>query len=282
MNLRRTQTFSPYYQLSMHFSHTTTGVYMKVNVSITQLCPTLCDSMDYSPSGSSVHGILQARILEWAAIPFSRGSSQPRDWTCVSCIAGFFTIWATREANLLPYSLNCGGKKSTLPNKANPAPLSWLLFLTQVPLVQHLHSLLFASSLAIKHSQYSLSWKNFDGCPTTSNSSISQLPFAITILRNYFSCNCRLHSPLIHSMSNPSAKYFHHWLSTHQSVQVSLTPSSLPSPSLHLTLSSSCNPFKCPLLRTSVAGWSLLLKILKMTKRIRTILDLDKRRPLVS
>ena len=47
-------------------------------------CMTLCDSMNYSPSGSSVHGILQARILKWVAMPFSRGSSQPRDWTRVS------------------------------------------------------------------------------------------------------------------------------------------------------------------------------------------------------
>ena len=48
--------------------------------------------MDSSPPGSSVHGILQARILECVAMPFSRGSSQPRDWTCVSCLAGeFFT-----------------------------------------------------------------------------------------------------------------------------------------------------------------------------------------------
>ena len=55
--------------------------------------------MDYSPLGSSVHTILQARILEWVAIPFSGGSSQPRDRTRVSCIAGrFFTIWATKEA----------------------------------------------------------------------------------------------------------------------------------------------------------------------------------------
>ena len=55
--------------------------------------------MDYRPPGSSVHGILQARILEWVAIPFSRGSSQPRDWTWVSHITGrFFTVWATREA----------------------------------------------------------------------------------------------------------------------------------------------------------------------------------------
>ena len=52
--------------------------------------------------GSSVHGILQARILEWVAIRFSRGISWPRDWTWVSWIAGrFFTIWATREAHLL-------------------------------------------------------------------------------------------------------------------------------------------------------------------------------------
>ena len=55
--------------------------------------------MDCSPQGSSVHGILQARTLEQVAISFSRGSSQPKDWTWVSCIAGnFFTIWATREA----------------------------------------------------------------------------------------------------------------------------------------------------------------------------------------
>ena len=52
--------------------------------------------MDYSLPASSVHGILQARILKWVAFPFSRGASQPRDWTCVSCITGrFSTIWAT-------------------------------------------------------------------------------------------------------------------------------------------------------------------------------------------
>ena len=58
-----------------------------------QPCPTLCDHMDHSPPGSSVHGILQTRILEWVAISSSRGSSQPRDQTQVCCIAGrFFTI----------------------------------------------------------------------------------------------------------------------------------------------------------------------------------------------
>ena len=52
--------------------------------------------MDYSSQGSSAHGILKARILAWVAISFSRASSQTKDWTQVSCIAGrLFTIWAT-------------------------------------------------------------------------------------------------------------------------------------------------------------------------------------------
>ena len=60
---------------------------------------TLCDPMDCSPPDSSVYGILQPRILEWVAILFSRGSSQPRDRTHISSISGgFFTIWATSEA----------------------------------------------------------------------------------------------------------------------------------------------------------------------------------------
>ena len=66
---------------------------------VTQSCLTLCNPMGCSLPGSSVHGILQARILEWVAMPFSRGSSQCRDWTYVSHNAGrFFTAWATREA----------------------------------------------------------------------------------------------------------------------------------------------------------------------------------------
>ena len=60
---------------------------------VTQLCPTLCDPMDYNLPGFSVHGIFQARILEWVAISSSRRSSWPRHQTWVSCIAGgFFTI----------------------------------------------------------------------------------------------------------------------------------------------------------------------------------------------
>ena len=70
-----------------------------MEVLVTQSCPTLCDPMDCSPLGSSVHGILQARVLEWVAILlFSRRSSRPRDQTQISYIAGrFFTVWATRE-----------------------------------------------------------------------------------------------------------------------------------------------------------------------------------------
>ena len=63
---------------------------------VAQSCPTLCNPMDCSRTVSSVHGIYQARILEWVAISFR--SSQPRDWTQVSHIVGRrFTIWATRE-----------------------------------------------------------------------------------------------------------------------------------------------------------------------------------------
>ena len=65
---------------------------------VTQSCPTLCDPMDCSLPGYSVHGILQARILEWVAISFSKWASWPKDWTQVSYIADrFFIIWATRE-----------------------------------------------------------------------------------------------------------------------------------------------------------------------------------------
>ena len=84
---------------------------------ITQLCLTLGDPKDCSPPGSSVHGILQARILEWVAIPLSRGSSWPRDRTQVSHIAGrFLTMWATREANAIEKNKTSQGKwKQGLP-----------------------------------------------------------------------------------------------------------------------------------------------------------------------
>ena len=75
---------------------------------VAQSCPTLRGPMDGSPPGSSIHGIFQARVLEWGAISFSRRSSQPRNWTQVSHIIGrCFTVWATREV------LQCEGTLKT-------------------------------------------------------------------------------------------------------------------------------------------------------------------------
>ena len=76
--------------------------FMKMKVKVRQSCPTPCNPMDYT-----VHEILQARILEWVAFPFSRGSSQPRNQTGISCIAGeFFTNWAIKEALNFIYICN--------------------------------------------------------------------------------------------------------------------------------------------------------------------------------
>ena len=76
-----------------------------------QLCLTLCNPLDCDPPGSSLHGILQARTLEWAAISFSKGSSQPRDQTCVSLspalTGGFFTTSTTWEACTNPHLHTC-------------------------------------------------------------------------------------------------------------------------------------------------------------------------------
>ena len=97
-----------------------------MKMKLAQLYLTLCDPIDYI-----VHGILQARILEWVAFPFSRGSSQPRNGTGVSCIAGrFYTKWVIREGT------GCEKKKKKsermeienlleLLNKCSDGPLRW-------------------------------------------------------------------------------------------------------------------------------------------------------------
>ena len=85
--------------------------------------PTLCDTMDGSLPDSSVHGIPQARILEGVAIPFSRGSSQHRDQTQVSCIVGrHFTVWATREVTgmYLVYDLAAAKSLQLCPTLCDP------------------------------------------------------------------------------------------------------------------------------------------------------------------
>jgi len=75
------------------------GFSSREKVKVADLCWVLCNPMDCILPGSSVHGILQARILEWVAISFSKRSSRSKKWTWVSCTAGkFITVWATREA----------------------------------------------------------------------------------------------------------------------------------------------------------------------------------------
>ena len=77
---------------------------VKSESEVAQSCPTLSDPMDCSPPGSSVHGVFQARVLEWGAISFSRGSSPPRDWNRVSRLVGRrFTVWATLYTDDLVY-----------------------------------------------------------------------------------------------------------------------------------------------------------------------------------
>ena len=82
-------------QTSSHTVWMLTSFWVSEWVKVTQSCPTLCNPMDCRLPGSSVHGIFQARVLEWVAFPFSRRSSQPRDRTWVSCIVGSFTTWTT-------------------------------------------------------------------------------------------------------------------------------------------------------------------------------------------
>ena len=83
--------YSYVYSLQCHW-------YSESESEVAQSCLTLCDPMDCSLPGSSVHGIFQAIVLEWIAVSFSKGSSQPRDQTLVSRIVDRrFAIWATRE-----------------------------------------------------------------------------------------------------------------------------------------------------------------------------------------
>ena len=86
-------------------------------VKVAQSCPILYGTMDCSPPCSLVHGISQARILEWVAIPFSKGSSQPRDQTQVSCTAdGFLTTEAPgKPRNHQELNQTVGVEKSSCP-----------------------------------------------------------------------------------------------------------------------------------------------------------------------
>ena len=105
-------------------------------VLVAQSFSTLCDSMDCSPTVSSVHEILHAKVLEWVAISFSRGSSQPKDWAQVSCIAGrFFTNWINRETALFLLS-RCNIKSFCLPCSSSSASVQSLQLLSHVKLLE--------------------------------------------------------------------------------------------------------------------------------------------------
>ena len=89
-------------------------------VLVAQSCPTLCSPMDYSPPGSSVHGIVQARILQWVAISFSRGASRPRDQTQVSCIVGRIFHWNPNQMSTSFFNFWKTDSKIQLGNTCAP------------------------------------------------------------------------------------------------------------------------------------------------------------------
>ena len=90
----------------------------QLSVLFIQSCLTLCDPKDCNPTGSSVHVILQARILEWVAMPFSRGSSQPRDQTQVYCIAGIFFIKCVHAKSLESFLTLCNPMDHSPPGSS--------------------------------------------------------------------------------------------------------------------------------------------------------------------
>ena len=103
------------YHLSHQGSPPSCTIVWKCESIVVQSWLTLWNPIDCSPTSSSVHGILQARVLEWVAIPFSRGYSWPRDRTQVSCIAGgFFMVWATRETT--PWFIAIKMRLSLIPS----------------------------------------------------------------------------------------------------------------------------------------------------------------------
>ena len=121
--------------------------------------------MDCSPLGSLILGILQARILEWVAFPFSRGSSQPRDWTQVSRIAGgFFTIWKKTKKELLV-------AEEFLTTASWTMGCEWVDFIHRVPTTHRLLQCKVAAKVSISISQVI---KNLKMCKDLHPKSYSQ------------------------------------------------------------------------------------------------------------
>ena len=142
--------------------------------SVTQLCPILCDPVDCSLPGSPVHGIPQARLLEWVAILFSRGSFWPRDWTHqVSHIAGRrFNIWATRKARTLPKSNQMPSKRLLLVTVAVEVEMVALVASSAYSSIVFTGCMILQNNRVIQFFNYSLytrhEWQNVTLVPIIS------------------------------------------------------------------------------------------------------------------
>ena len=153
---------------------------MTVLCLVTQLSPSLCDPMDCSPPGFSVHGILQVRILQWVVMPFSRGSSQSRDRTQVFHTAGgFFTIWATREDMTEPSKTARDGPPKGL--QVNQCPYGWchcllgILFPAAQSILTHkrTQNKLFPLPLNTLHAMLLTAWHHHLAAPPQTDATVS-------------------------------------------------------------------------------------------------------------
>ena len=99
------------------------NIFLILKVKVVQSCLTPCNPLSCSPPGSSIHEVFQARIVEWVAISYFRGSSSPRDQTQVSGIAGrFFTIWASRVTTIHKFQINAVSQERRLQSLTNVNP----------------------------------------------------------------------------------------------------------------------------------------------------------------
>ena len=137
---------------------------------VAQSCPTLCDPMDCSLPGSSLHGILQARELEWVAISFSRGYSWPRDWTRVSRIPGrHFNLWATREGTTNMVGINLAWEK-------------WMLWIIIVSIMN------MDNIIPSRHNREDLHWNQY----FNSTKKEAELIEYLYILKEFINYKCNL------------------------------------------------------------------------------------------
>ena len=160
---------------------------------VAQLCPTLCDPMDCSLLGSSVHGIFQARVLEWVAISFSRRSSQPRDWTPVSLFIGQTLYCLSHQGSLrsfaicmttLDHSNHISKKKKLCENNSVTLKLSLPLGSS----VQSLSRVWLFATLCTAERQASLSIPNSRSPPKPMSIQSVMLSNHLILCHPLFSC----------------------------------------------------------------------------------------------